>query len=163
VAADGDPARIEVFEPEAEIVREIFEAYFEKGLVGSPDRARPARRGIPSSTGKPIWGTSTITRLLHDEAYIGTVYYNRRESLEATVRAAPGTARPPPRSLPEEWIPIRPRRSSTVTHSSVSSTSPGITPSGTRAEQWTPWLLHGLVDCGHCHLGCNCHKMHHRW
>jgi hypothetical protein len=32
--------------------------------------------------GNPAWGTSTITRSLNNEAYIGTGYYNRGESLE---------------------------------------------------------------------------------
>ena len=24
------------------------------------------------------------------------------------------------------------------------------------------WLLRGLIECGHCHVGCNCHKMRGR-
>ena len=24
------------------------------------------------------------------------------------------------------------------------------------------WLLRGLIECGHCHLGCNCHRMRGR-
>ena len=42
---------------------------------------------IPSPTGKPVWGTSTLGGLLRNEAYIGTVYYNRHET------DAPGHAR----------------------------------------------------------------------
>ena len=82
VPADGGAARIEIFEPEAEIVRFIFDAYVENGRSIRQIAFDLLERGIPSPTGKPIWGTSTITRLLNNEAYIGTVYYNRRESLE---------------------------------------------------------------------------------
>ena len=58
------PARIEIFEPEAEIVRVIFDAYVEKGRSVRQIAFDLRERGIPSPTGKPIWGTSTITRLL---------------------------------------------------------------------------------------------------
>jgi Recombinase len=37
-------------------------------------------RGIPSPTGKPALRTSTLPRLLRNEAYIGRVYYNRRKA-----------------------------------------------------------------------------------
>ena len=39
VPADGGPARIEIFEPEAEIVRWIFHAYVETRTVDPADRA----------------------------------------------------------------------------------------------------------------------------
>jgi site-specific DNA recombinase len=64
-------------------------------------------RGIPSPTGKSIWGTSTITRLLNNEAYIGTVYYNRRESLEGNGPRGARNRKTRSRERPrEEWIPI---------------------------------------------------------
>jgi len=28
--------------------------------------------------------------------------------------------------------------------------------------EWGSWLLRGLIECGHCHVGCNCHKMRGR-
>jgi Recombinase len=35
---------------------------------------------VPTPTGRrAVWGTSTINRLLRNEAYIGRVYYNRTE------------------------------------------------------------------------------------
>ena len=113
----GGPARIEVLEPEAEIVREIFRAYVDGGQSIRQIAHDLHDRGIPSPTGKPIWGTSTIGRLLHNEAYIGTVYYNRRETLEGN---------------------------------------------GPRGAEPGAWLLRGLIECGHCQVGCNCHKMRGR-
>ena len=36
-------------------------------------------------------------------------------------------------------------------------------------SKWNPrgaepgaWLLRGLIECGHCRVGCNCHKMRGR-
>ena len=52
-------------------------------------------RAIPSPTGKPQWGTSAIDRVLRNEAYIGTVYYNRHERIEG---AAPRPQDPPARA-----------------------------------------------------------------
>ena len=86
VPDDGAPARIEIFEPEAQIVREIFRAYVEDERSIRQIALDLHDRSIPSPTGKPMWGTSTIGRLLHNEAYIGTVYYNRREMIEGNAR-----------------------------------------------------------------------------
>ena len=72
-------SRIEIYEPEAEIVRSIFHAYVERGLSVRKIALDLRDRAIPSPSGKPQWGTSTLDRLLRNEAYIGTVYYNRYE------------------------------------------------------------------------------------
>jgi site-specific DNA recombinase len=66
-SADGEPARIEIFEPEAQVVREIFHLYVERGLSVRQIAFWLRERGIPSPTGKPIWGPSTIDRLLRNE------------------------------------------------------------------------------------------------
>jgi site-specific DNA recombinase len=107
VPADGGPARIEIFEPEAEIVRWIFHAHVEQGRSIRQIAHELVDRGIPSPTGRPIWGTSTITRLLNNEAYIGTVYYNRRESLEGNGARGARNRKTRNRERPrEDWIPI---------------------------------------------------------
>jgi len=107
VPDDGGPARIEVFEPEAEIVREIFRAYVDGGQSVRQIAHDLHDRGIPSPTGKPIWGTSTIGRLLHNEAYTGTVYYNRRESIEGNGPRGARSCKTRYRDRPrEDWIAI---------------------------------------------------------
>lgn len=58
---------------------------------------------IPSPTGKPTWGHSTICRLLRNEAYIGRVYYNRTESIPD--RRPTRRNRQIPRDR-DDWIPI---------------------------------------------------------
>jgi hypothetical protein len=163
--------RIEIFEPEAQVVREIFAAYVD-GRRSMRQIAHDLHdRGVPSPTGKPTWGVSTLGRLLHNEAYIGTVYYNRRESLDGNGPRGTRTRKTRYRERPrEEWIAI---------------TVPAIIDADTfaRAQQvshenpkWNPrgaepgaWLLRGLIECGHCGVGANCHKMrgrngtHHRY
>jgi site-specific DNA recombinase len=112
VSVGGGPSRIEIFEPEAQVVREIFCAYVERGLSVRQIAFWLRDRGIPSPSGKPQWGTSTLDRLLRNEAYIGTVYYNRYERIEGATR---GRKRSGSRS--------RCPRSSTVTRLIVSARS----------------------------------------
>jgi len=164
VPADGGPARIEVFEPEAEIVRWIFDAYVEKGRSVRQISFDLLDRGIPSPTGKPIWGTSTITRLLRNEAYIGTVYYNRREHYHGNGRRGARNRKTRHRERPrEEWIPIPvPAIVDRDTFARVKQVSRDNSKWSPRGAEWGVWLLRGLIECGHCHLGCNCHRMRGR-
>ena len=123
-------------------------------------------RRIPSPTGKPMWGTSTIGRLLHQRG----VHRHRllqpprvrsrpqsRAAAHGTARLATAIVRARSGSL------SRCHRSSIATRSSAPNMSAAITRSGTHAApNRGAWLLRGLIECGHCHVGCNCHKMRGR-
>ena len=162
--ADGGPARIEILEPEAEIVREIFRAYVERGLSVRQIALELRDRRVPSPTGKPIWGTSTIQRLLRNEAYIGTVYYNRRESLDGNGPRGARNRKTRHRERPrEEWIPIPvPAVVDRHTFERVRQVSRDNSKWNPRGAEWGAWLLRGLIECGHCQVGCNCHRMRGR-
>ncbi|MHB1571983.1 MAG: recombinase zinc ribbon domain-containing protein, partial [Solirubrobacteraceae bacterium] len=62
-----------------------------------------------------------------------------------------------------------PVRSSTLTPAVTSAGNPHFN-TGTqtyskwnpRGAEWDVWLLRRLIECGHCHLGCNCHRMRGR-
>jgi site-specific DNA recombinase len=164
IPADGGPARIEIFEPEAEIVRLIFDAYVERGRSIRQIALDLSERGTPSPTGKAMWGTSTITRLLNNEAYIGTVYYNRREHYEGTGKRGARNRKTRHRERPrEEWIPIPvPPIIDRNTFDRVKQVSRDNSKWNPRGAEWGVWLLRGLIECGHCHLGCNCHRMRGR-
>lgn len=162
---DGGPARIEIFEPEAQVVRDIFRAYVD-GENSIRQIARDLhKRGVPSPTGKPMWGTSTIGRLLNNEAYIGTVYYNRREYIEAAApRRGQRHRKTRHRDRPrEEWIAIPvPPVIDRDTFERAKSVSRDNTKWNPRGAEPGAWLLRGLIECGHCHVGCNCHKLRGR-
>src|SRR3954469_24360535 len=171
-AEPGRPARMEIFEPEAEIVRAIFAAHADHGASIRQICHDLLDRGIPSPTGKPVWGTSTLQRLLVNEAYIGRVYYNRRETINGApasrgARRTKTRYRERPR---EQWI--------TIPVPSIIDTDTFERSQHVRREnpKWSPrgiepgyWLLRGLIECGHCGVVCNCHKMrgrngtHHRY
>ena len=95
-------AHHEIYEPEAAVVRRIFSDRA-AGITVRDICRRLNADAIPSPTGKPTWGTSTLGRLLGNEAYIGRVYYNRTESVPD--RRPTRHNRQVPRSR-DEWIPI---------------------------------------------------------
>ena len=79
-------ARLVVFDPEAEVVRRIFDDYTRGGHSTREIVRRLALDHIASPTGlrtgrRDVWSTSTIGRLLHNEAYIGRAYFNRTEAV----------------------------------------------------------------------------------
>jgi site-specific DNA recombinase len=164
VPDDGGPARMEIFEPEAQVVREIFRAYVEG--------ERPMRqiahdlhdRGVPSPTGKRVWGVSTIGRLLGNEAYIGTVYYNRREAIDGDGPRGARTRKTRYRERPrEEWIAIPvPAIVDQATFERAQQVSRDNSKWNPRGAEPGAWLLRGLIECGHCGVGANCHKMRGR-
>lgn len=160
VDPDRGRSRIEVFEPEAQVVREIFAAYVERGRSVRQVAFELRHRAIPSPTGKPQWGTSAIDRVLRNEAYVGTVYYNRHERIEGATRGRNTRLRERPR---EEWIaipvPAIIDRDTFDRVSQVSHENFKMSPRGAAAEAW---LLRGLIECGHCHVGCSCHNSYGR-
>ncbi|MBI4728255.1 MAG: recombinase family protein [Acidobacteria bacterium] len=157
----GKPAHLDVYEPEAVVVREIFSDYVTGGHSIREITRRLNAREVPSPTGNPVWGTSTVSRLLRNDAYVGCVYYNRTQVASPT-RPAKHPTTPRPRSR-EEWIaiPVPP-----IVASEVFEAAAGVSRDNSK---WSPrnaepgvWLLRGLVRCGACGVGVNCHRMRGR-
>jgi DNA invertase Pin-like site-specific DNA recombinase len=98
------PAHLVVYESEAQVVRRIFDDYTAGGHSMRQITRRLNADQVPTPTGKPVWGVSTIGRLLRNHAYIGRVYYNRTETVPTT-RPGHRPTRQRPRTH-EEWIPI---------------------------------------------------------
>jgi site-specific DNA recombinase len=157
-AATGQ-AHHEVYEPEAAVVRRIFSDRA-AGITVREICRRLNADGVPSPTGKPTWGTSTLGRLLGNEAYIGRVYYNRTESVPD--RRPTRHNRQVPRNR-DEWIPIDcPRIISDELFQAASRVSTDNTKWSPRRAEPGAWLLKGLVKCGVCGVGTRCHKMRGR-
>ncbi len=159
------PARLEAFEPEADVVRSIFRAYTEEGRSIREICRDLHTRSVPSPTGKAVWGHSTVGRLLRNEAYLGTVYYNRREAIEgADPRRGARHRKTRYRERPrEEWIPIPvPAIIDQATFAAAQRVSRDNSRWSPRGAEPGAWLLRGLVVCGHCGVGTNCHKMRGR-
>jgi site-specific DNA recombinase len=155
----GAAAHLEIYEPEAAVVRRIFADRAAGITVREICRRLNADR-IASPTGKPTWGTSTLSRLLGNEAYIGRVYFNRTETI-ADPRPARRTRQVPrPR---EDWIPIGcPRIITDDQFEAASRVAYDNAKWSPRRAEPGEWLLKGLVKCGPCGVGTNCHKMRGR-
>jgi site-specific DNA recombinase len=157
-AATG-AAHHEAYEPEAAVVRRIFTDRA-AGITVREICRRLNADAIPSPTGKPTWGHSTICRLLRNEAYIGRVYFNRTESVPD--RRPTHRNRVIPRDR-DEWIPIEcPRIISDELFQTASRVATDNTKWSPRRAVPGQWLLKGLVKCGVCGVGTNCHKMRGR-
>jgi site-specific DNA recombinase len=153
-------AHLEIYEPEAAVVRRIFTERAAGTTIREICRQLNAD-GLPSPTGRPTWGHSTIGRLLRNEAYVGRVYFNRTETVAT---AASGRRRTRQVARPrEEWIPIG--CPAILTDDQFQAAARVAYDN----SQWSPrraepgaWLLKGLVKCGVCQVGTNCHKMRGR-
>src|SRR6516164_5562303 len=70
----------EIDELEAPVVREIFERYVERRESIVQIGRALSKQGVPTRTGTPHWGSSTIWAILRNPAYIGQAAYGRRRS-----------------------------------------------------------------------------------
>ena len=117
------PARLEVFEPEAAIVRRIFDDYVHGGHSLRQIIRRLAADQIPPPTSHDrLWRPSTLSNLLRNEAYIGRLHCNRTEAIP--------DPRPGRRS---RQVPARARTGSPSRCPSSSRTRPSRRPGGSAA------------------------------
>ncbi|MGI8429319.1 MAG: recombinase family protein [Solirubrobacteraceae bacterium] len=71
-------AFFEIDELEAPILREIFDRYVERRESITQIARALSERGVPTRTGTPHWGPSTIWAILRNPAYTGLAAYGRR-------------------------------------------------------------------------------------
>lgn len=153
-------AHLEVYEPEAAIVRRIFRDYVQSNLSIRQITWHLNQDGVASPSGKAIWGVSTIGRLLRNEAYVGRVYYNRTASVSDRY---PGKGARQVRRPHDQWIAIAvPAIVSDELFEAAQQVSYDNSQWSPRRADTDHWLLRGLVQCGHCSVSVSCHKMRGR-
>lgn len=80
------PALLEIYEQEADVARPTFHDTVAGGCSTREISRRLTGDRISTPSGRrAIWGTSTISRLLRNEAYVGRLYFNRTETVPAPV------------------------------------------------------------------------------
>jgi site-specific DNA recombinase len=153
---DGVAAHAEIEDSEAAVVRRIFEAYVKRGCTVRQIAKELTLDRTPTPATAGQWSWSAVDRILREEAYIGTYYYNRRQCVP--IDGIYGkkrqhfkcTLRPK-----EEWIAISvpPIIDLTSFHAAASRArdNEAFSP---RNLQEGGYLLRKLVRCGHC--GCSC-------
>ena len=153
-------AHLEIYEPEAIIVRRIFRDYVEGNLSMRQISWQLNQDLVPSPSGKAVWGVSMIGRLIRNEAYIGRAYYNRTASV---LDRLPTKAKRQIKRPRDQWIPIP---VPAILDEELFEAAQRVSYDN---SQWSPrraepnhWLLRGLVKCGHCGVSVSCHKMRGR-
>src|SRR5262249_42979872 len=97
------PAHLEIYEPEAAVVRRIFAERTAGTTIRQICRQLNTDALPPPPGRRAVGGTSTLGRLLSTEPYIGRVYFNRTEAVPDPRPGRRTRQVPRPRS---EWIPI---------------------------------------------------------
>ena len=152
------PARLVVFEPEAAVVRRIFHDAAIGGHSLREIIRRLAADGIPPPAGRGrLWRPSTLSKLLRrTEAYIGRIYVNRTDAVPDPRPGKRSRQVPRPR---EDWITIAvPAIIDEPTFEAAHRASRDNSQWSPRRTEPGQWLLRGLVKCGVCRVGVNCHK-----
>src|SRR6266536_6044981 len=67
----------EVYEPEAQVVREVFRRYTEEQVAIAELARWLTAQGIPTRTGKQVWDRSTVWGMLRNPAYQGQAAYGK--------------------------------------------------------------------------------------
>lgn len=154
--AGDTPAHLVVHEPEATVVRRIFDDYVAGGHSVREITRRLNADGIASPSGRPVWSTSAISNVLRNESYVGRLYFNRTKPAPDP---RPGR---PPRQVPrprEEWIAIPvPAIVSEEVFEAAARTSTGNAIFSARRARPGMFLLRGVVRCGACGVGTSCHQ-----
>jgi site-specific DNA recombinase len=148
----------EVNELEAPIVREIFDRYVEQSeSIGQIARAL-TEQAVPTRTGTPCWGPSTIWAILRNPAYTGQAAYGRRRVTGAPAKPMRRTrqrGRHSGRSAyehvgPEHWLRIPvPALITEEQHAlaqQLLERNSRLSPRNTRR----PSLLQGILVCREC-------------
>jgi site-specific DNA recombinase len=151
-------AFFEINELAAPIVREIFDRYVEQGESIVQIARSLTEQGVPTRTGRPCWGPSTIWAILRNPAYTGQAAYGRRR-----VTGAPAKPRRVTRQRgghsgrsayehvgPEHWLRIPvPALITEEQHAlaqELLERNSRLSPRNTRR----PSLLQGILICREC-------------
>jgi site-specific DNA recombinase len=154
---DGVPAHAEIEEGEASVVRRIFDDYVKRNHTVRQIAKQLTVDRTPTPRNSGQWSWSAVDRILHEETYIGTYYYNRRHCVP--IEGAYGkkrqrfkcTVRPK-----EEWIPISvPPIIDLTTFHAAASRARENNAFASRNLQEGGCLLRKLVRCGRCGSSCS--------
>src|SRR6266478_4772953 len=153
---DGVAPHVEIDENKAVVVRRIFNLYAKQGWTVRQIAKQLTLQGTPAPGGGREWNFYTVDRILHNEAYVGTLYYNRHNC--AAIEGTHGHKRPSCQRIlrpKEEWIPISiPPIIDVETFHQAGMRVKDNQRFSSRNLQEEAYLLRRLVRCGHCGLSC---------
>lgn len=109
--SDPEP-HFEILEEEAEVVRKIFKWLADGSTIRGVIRKLADLKIKPKKNKRPIWVSSTISRLVRNEVYIGIEYYNKNYAVVPQNPKLNGKYKKVKKSSrkmrnKEEWFPIK--------------------------------------------------------
>ncbi len=164
----GNDGRLELFSQEAITVKQMFDWVDREGLSARRVSDRLTERRIVPRKGGPVWGKSSVLRILRNEMYTGVWYYNKYESCEPTKPVNNGEYKHSLRSslrrrAKSEWLPVQlPKALQIVERGQWARVQQRLdrnitfSPRNSRHR----YVLKGLVRCGGCgarYVGDPCH------
>lgn len=161
IAKDKTSARdgyLKLVPEEAAVVRQMFEWVDKDGLSAGQVIKRLKAMKISPRKGAKQWGKSSVLRILRNEMYAGTWYYNKHESCEPA-KSAKGSKykrvlKSSNRLRPKtEWLPITlPEELRLIDRDQWQRVQEQIIRNRAFSLRNTKhkYLLRGLVECGGC-------------
>ena len=154
----GGQVRMEIHLAEARVVQQIFQWAVHEHLTLNGISRRLQEMSVLSPTGKGVWDSSTIQRILNNPHYIGQACFGKQRQGPKITRLRP----PRNRSLhsksysiyktpPEEWIivPV----TAIIDEELFTAAQEKLAENRYRTRQRTQgpsYLLQGLIVCGLC-------------
>jgi len=130
------PAYYKVNEKEAEVVRLIFSLYLKLKSTAKVVKVL-ANRKIRTRNNSKYWSKGVIHRILRNECYIGTAYYNKLEKGGGKRRIREKN----------EWIPIKIPK---ILNDEIFKLVQTVLNSHAGGKRRRIYILSGLIRCEHC-------------
>jgi DNA invertase Pin-like site-specific DNA recombinase len=158
--ARGEIVCLLVEPTEGAVVREIYQSYASRGLGLGAIADNLNRRGVPapqaarSRERRSAWSKSTLWAVLRNPLYRGTLVYGKARYAEI------GKKRGKQRRPPAEHVVVPGAVPALVTDElwQVAQAKHGTRKFGVGRPYQYPYLLSGLIVCGHCQRRFRAHK-----
>jgi site-specific DNA recombinase len=161
-----NPEEVRIEASEAAVIREIYALYVQEGLSICQLAKHLQRQGIPTPSGKTLWGLATLRAILRQPAYTGKVFAERyhyrkpciRRSATHPIGTPHDTAVEQP---PEAWIFVAtiPAIISQQEYDLAQERLAYNQRFARRNNKAHEYLLRALVSCGVCQASCLCRSL----
>lgn len=148
-----------IYEPEAEIVRQIFDWYGSERLGIRAIAIRLQSRGVPTPSqskgyarSADVWGIRAIATILRNPAYVGREHANRQQVVTRINRNTGKKYKAKVFRPVEETTPLGNITPAIITEEAWRAAQQQLTRNRGEAARNTtrPYLLRGLIFCGKC-------------
>ena len=149
-----DTQQLAISEPEAAVVRLIFDWVGREGLSLGKVAARLTERGVPTYRGGKQWYSRTLQNIIRSEVYIGTLHYNKAKQPKGSTTRIPRDR--------SEWIGIPAPALITQAEYDAAQATLARNKKLSLRNCKREYLMRGLMVCGVCGLSMTSHSKRDR-